>query len=84
MIKFFRNIRQKLISEGKLMNYFKYAIGEILLVMVGILLALQINNWNENTKNAKRENTFLVNLQQDLRADSLQFEEIFITLTVAY
>lgn len=47
MIKFFRNIRQKLITEGKTINYIKYAIGEIVLVVFGILIALQINNWNE-------------------------------------
>ena len=42
MIKIFRNIRQKLLAEGKITNYMKYGIGEILLVMIGILL----NNWN--------------------------------------
>jgi len=51
MIKFFRNIRKKLILENqsviKNTNYFKYAIGEIVLVVIGILIALQINNWNE-------------------------------------
>ena len=58
MIKFFRKIRQKLLAEGlpagqagKAVNYLKYAIGEIVLVMIGILLALQINNWNEHRKN---------------------------------
>ncbi|RAJ13186.1 DUF6090 family protein [Olleya aquimaris] len=50
MIKFFRKIRQKLFSEGKTGNYLKYAIGEVILVMIGILLALQVNNWNENRK----------------------------------
>ena len=47
MIKFFRRIRQNLIMENKTSKYFKYAIGEILLVVIGILIALQINNWNE-------------------------------------
>ena len=47
MIKFFRTIRKNLISEGKTVNYLKYAIGEIVLVIIGILIALQINNWNE-------------------------------------
>ncbi|WP_242156385.1 DUF6090 family protein [Aestuariivivens sediminis] len=47
MIKFFRQIRQRLLSEGKTTKYLKYAIGEIILVMIGILLALQVNNWNE-------------------------------------
>ena len=50
MIKFFRKIRQKLLSEGKTGKYLKYAIGEIVLVVIGILIALQINNWNENRK----------------------------------
>jgi len=48
MIKLFRNIRQKLVAEGKTTNYLKYAIGEIVLVVIGILIALQINNWNES------------------------------------
>ena len=47
MIKFFRHIRQNLIMENKTGKYFKYAIGEIILVVIGILIALQINNWNE-------------------------------------
>lgn len=47
MIQFFRKIRQKLVSDGKAGTYFKYAIGEIFLVVIGILIALQINNWNQ-------------------------------------
>ena len=47
MIKFFRHIRQRLISEGKTEKYFKYAIGEIILVVIGILIALQINDWSQ-------------------------------------
>lgn len=47
MIKFFRNIRQNLLAEGKIGKYLKYASGEIILVVIGILIALQINNWNE-------------------------------------
>ncbi len=50
MIKFFRRIRQNLIMENKTSKYFKYAIGEILLVVIGILIALQINNLNEAKK----------------------------------
>jgi len=46
MIKYFRKIRQNLLSEGKTGKYLKYAIGEIVLVVIGILIALQINNWN--------------------------------------
>jgi len=50
MLKFFRNIRQNLLSEGKTGKYLKYAVGEIVLVVIGILLALQVNNWNEQRK----------------------------------
>ena len=47
MLKFFRRIRQKLIAENKVGKYLIYAIGEIVLVVIGILIALWINNWNE-------------------------------------
>jgi len=83
MISLFRKIRQKLLHENKLGNYLKYGIGEIILVVIGILLALQINNWNEAIKNAKREEAFLFNLQQDLRSDSLHLKEIKETLRTA-
>jgi hypothetical protein len=59
MIKFFRNIRQKLLVEGKTTNYLKYAIGEIVLVVIGILIALQINNWNEQRKETSFERKVL-------------------------
>lgn len=56
MIKFFRNIRQRLLNEGKVTRYLTYAIGEIVLVVIGILIALQINNWNEQRKqNVERQ-----------------------------
>ncbi len=69
MIKFFRKIRQKLLQEGKTTNYIKYSIGEILLVVIGILIALQINNWNENTNLSKKEVALLANLKNDIEAD---------------
>ena len=50
MINLFRKTRQKLIKENRVSKYLLYAIGEILLVMIGILMALQVNNWNINTK----------------------------------
>lgn len=59
MLKFFREIREKLIVEGKLKRYLIYAIGEILLVMIGILLALQVNTWNENRKSKAEADTYL-------------------------
>ena len=69
MIKFFRKIRQKLLGENHFSNYLLYAIGEIILVIVGILLALQINNWNENRVSKARIDSRLLNLTQDLEAD---------------
>jgi len=69
MIKFFRKIRQNLLSEGKTGKYLKYAIGEIILVVIGILIALQINNWNENKNNNARIKTLFNQVLQDLEQD---------------
>lgn len=74
MIKLFRNIRQKLLTEGKTSNYLKYAIGEILLVMIGILLALQVSIWNENRKSHLNEVKLMNQLLEDAKADSIFFE----------
>ena len=57
MIKFFRKIRYDLMGENKTGKYFKYAIGEIILVVIGILIAIQLNEWrNENTNNNQKQN----------------------------
>lgn len=80
MIKLFRQIRFKLMSQNQTSRYLKYAIGEILLVVVGILIALQINNWNEESKNTKKEIYILKELQKELVNDSLKLER-FIFLT---
>ncbi|HMC00661.1 MAG TPA: DUF6090 family protein [Flavobacteriaceae bacterium] len=69
MIKFFRNIRKKLLAEGKTTNYLKYAIGEIILVVIGILIALQLNNWNESRKERTVETSILNELISDLNSD---------------
>jgi len=69
MIKFFRKIRQNLLSEGKTGKYLKYAIGEIVLVVIGILIALQINNWNENRKLDEKRKTYYRQLIIDLESD---------------
>jgi hypothetical protein len=50
MLKFFRRIRRQLLSENQFTKYSLYAAGEIFLVVVGILIALQVNNWNERIK----------------------------------
>lgn len=71
MIKFFRKIRQKLIEGGDLKRYLIYAIGEILLVMIGILLALQVNNWNESNRLSRSEITYLKEIRNDLVKDTL-------------
>lgn len=71
MIKFFRRIRQRLLSENRFSKYLLYAIGEIVLVMIGILLALQVNNWNENRKNRRYEREILSIISQNLKNDSI-------------
>ena len=70
MLKFFRKIRQKLLSENKFSQYLFYAIGEILLVVIGILIALQINSWNDNRKAKIVENNFFANVLLDLEKDN--------------
>jgi hypothetical protein len=65
MLKFFRKIRQNLLMENKTGKYFKYAIGEIILVVIGILIALQINNWNQNRIQLKQEQKILLSLKTD-------------------
>ncbi|MFC4720852.1 DUF6090 family protein [Geojedonia litorea] len=74
MIKFFRQIRQNLIMENKTSKYLKYAIGEIVLVVIGILIALQINNWNENRKARNTESTYLENISADLQLNLSSLE----------
>ncbi|MCG8859996.1 hypothetical protein [Tenacibaculum finnmarkense] len=74
MIKFFRKIRQNLLSEGKTGKYFKYAIGEIVLVMVGILLALQVSNWNKNRQDRVSEQKLLNSIHKDFLENKKQFD----------
>jgi hypothetical protein len=83
MIKFFRNIRKNLLNKGlpagqagKTTKYFKYAIGEIILVVIGILIALQINNWNEVQKQNRWETRFLTDLKNELKNDLSQLKRI--------
>lgn len=76
MINFFRRIRQQLLSQSKFSKYLLYAIGEIILVVIGILIALQINNWNEGRKNEIRLKSYLVEIQSNLVTDVRQVNEI--------
>ena len=62
--------------ENKTKTYFKYAIGEIVLVVIGILIALSINNWNETNKNEREQIVFLNNLKNDLKNDLIQLDQI--------
>lgn len=80
MIKFFRKIRQQLLTENKFSKYLLYAIGEIVLVVIGILIALQINNWNENRKNHKKHIDYQLSLINDINKDiaSIDTQLIFI------
>lgn len=66
MVKFFRKIRQQLFREGNLRKYLAYAVGEIFLVVIGILLALQINNWNESRKANQQTNELFSRVQKEL------------------
>jgi uncharacterized membrane-anchored protein YhcB (DUF1043 family) len=69
MLKFFRKIRQKLLSENKFSKYLLYAIGEIILVVIGILIALQVSNLNEERKDRELGNSLKKALQSELKAD---------------
>ena len=66
MIKFFRQIRQSLINQNRTKKYLLYALGEIILVVIGILIALSINNWNNNRLNKNLEKRALISLKNDL------------------
>ena len=78
MTTLFRRIRQKLIDSGSVTKYLLYAVGEILLVVIGILIALQVNNWNEQRNAAIFENEILYLIDQNLERDSVKLsEELF-------
>ncbi len=78
MIKFFRHIRRSLIQKNQMGKYFKYAFGEILLVVIGILIALQINNWNEDKKSQKAANYVLQEIHNNLKEDGSILKEILL------
>ena len=82
MLKLWRRLRLKLIGQGNLKRYLIYAIGEILLVMVGILLALQVNNWNEIRKERKQEINLLIRLQSDLESNLSEVNNLYKITTI--
>ena len=69
MLKFFRTIRKKLIEQDNVRKYLLYAVGEILLVVIGILIALQVNNWNEQRKTNDQLETYYVQIRDELNSD---------------
>jgi hypothetical protein len=75
MIKFFRKIRQNLLSEGNTGKYLKYAIGEIILVVLGILIALSINNWNTKENERELEIKYLNQIKSSLENSELNLTE---------
>ena len=77
MIKFFRKIRQNLLIENKTGKYFKYAIGEVVLVVIGILIALQINNWNEARKLQNTMKSVYSIIKTDLLSDIKNIDMAF-------
>ncbi|MGK0254695.1 MAG: hypothetical protein ACI9OE_002203 [Mariniflexile sp.] len=76
MVKFFRNIRSRLLAEGKITNYIKYGIGEIVLVVIGILIALQINNWNENKKSNLQYFQYLTAIKSNIQEDLMVLDSL--------
>ncbi len=78
MINFFRKIRQRLLSENKLSKYLLYAIGEIVLVVIGILIALQINNWNLVQQDRKIEKANLLALQKEFSQNKTVLQEVIL------
>lgn len=74
MLKLFRKIRFNLMYEKRFSKYLLYAIGEILLVVIGILIALQVNDWNENRKEKQLEKVYISKLIEDMEADISTFE----------
>lgn len=84
MINFFRQIRKRLADDNKPLKYLRYAIGEIFLVVIGILIALQINNWNEERKAIISEKSQINFIYQDLKRDLSKIESIIGKLSKQY
>jgi len=83
MINFFRKIRQQLLTENKFSKYFLYAIGEIFLVVIGILIALQINNWNDYRKDRIEEKNLYKTLIRSLNNDLIDVRDKSVILDSA-
>ena len=78
MSKLLKKLRFNLFMKGKKGSYYKYAFGEIILLVLGILIALSINNWNEERKNNLIEKKLILNIIKDLRLDSIYISQSLI------
>ena len=78
MIKFFRHIRKSHLEQNKMGKYFKYAIGEIILVVIGILIAIQLNEWRNNTQNLKQKQNVLKSLKAEFRSNKSQLDTVLV------
>ena len=76
MINFFRKTRQKFLRENRFTKYLLYATGEIILVVIGILIALQVNNWNIDRQVKNKEQAYLLEIRNNLQQDSLKLQEV--------
>ncbi|WP_152604768.1 DUF6090 family protein [Psychroserpens jangbogonensis] len=76
MIKFFRKIRYDLMGKNKTGKYLKYAIGEVILVVIGILIALSINDWNENRLKSNKEKIVLANIHKEFNENKMQLDSV--------
>ncbi len=84
MIQFFRKIRQSLLSQNKLSKYLLYAIGEIILVVIGILIALQLNTWKDDKQNKRIELQYLNGIVANLEQDILELEGLLKKDTMTF
>ncbi|MBL87033.1 MAG: hypothetical protein CMO82_10290 [Winogradskyella sp.] len=76
MIKFFRNIRRSLLDEGKTSRYLKYALGEIILVVIGILIAIQVNNWNQRRLEKDKMQSYFNKLSEEVEEQILVIHKL--------
>lgn len=80
MISFFRKIRQNLLQHNQVSRYLIYALGEIILVVIGILIALQVNNWKDERKEEKEILNYIQSIKKDIEADISLFDQIINSL----
>ena len=80
MFRFFRKLRENLLAKNRASQYMLYALGEIVLVVIGILIALQINTWNEERQNRQQEKGIVSTLKQEFHTNRLILNEVLIRL----